>query len=70
MAPFQYRRAGRLVALGYHQAPPEALEDEALLIEWAGRAYDAALRHAAKKPARRKPAPIKTKSPRGRSNRR
>src|SRR5262249_6783718 len=26
MGPFRYRRRGKLVALGYHQAPPEAVE--------------------------------------------
>ena len=31
MGPFRYRRRGKLVALAYHQAPPEALEDSDLL---------------------------------------
>jgi DNA transformation protein len=58
MGPFRYRRNGRLVALGYHQAPPEAVEDGELLGEWAQRAFEAALRHSAKKakPAARKAA--------------
>jgi DNA transformation protein and related proteins len=50
MGPFRYRRRGKLVALGYHQAPPEALEDSELLGEWADRAFAAALRRAAAKP--------------------
>ena len=57
MGPFRYRRQGKLVALGYHQAPPEAVEDSDLLAEWAERAYGAALRRAKPaKPAARKPA--------------
>jgi DNA transformation protein and related proteins len=54
MGPFRYRRQGKLIALGYHQAPPEAVEDGDLLAEWAERAYGAALQRA--KPAARKPA--------------
>ncbi|HEY3917985.1 MAG TPA: TfoX/Sxy family protein [Stellaceae bacterium] len=53
MAPFRYRRNGKLVALGYHQTPPEAVEDSEVLGEWADRAFAAALRHAAK-PAQRR----------------
>src|SRR5215831_15344908 len=46
MGPFRYRRRGRLVALGYHQAPPDLLDDAELLWAWASRAYEAALRRA------------------------
>lgn len=62
MGPFRYRRDGRLVALGYHQAPPDAVEDSELLGEWAQRAFEAALRRSAKKaqPAVRKSAKPKT----------
>lgn len=62
MGPFRYRRDGRLVALGYHQAPPDAVEDSELLGEWAQRAFEAALRRSAKKaqPAARKSAKPKT----------
>jgi DNA transformation protein len=64
MAPFRYRRGGKLVALAYHQAPPEAIEDSDLLGEWADLGFAAALRRAAartkrptvKKPAVKKPA--------------
>lgn len=52
MGPFRYRRRGRLVALGYHQAPPEAVEDGELLGEWADRAFLAAMRRAARPPTR------------------
>ena len=60
MGPFRYRRDGRLVALGYRQAPPDAVEDSDLLGEWADRAFAAALRRAAKQPRR---APSKRSKP-------
>jgi DNA transformation protein len=66
MGPFRYRRNGKLVALDYHQVPPDALEESELLARWAGRAYDAALRRA----AIRAQAAKQTKTQRGRSNRR
>lgn len=64
MGPFRYRRRGKLVALAYHQAPPEALEDSDILGEWADLAFAAALRRAearakpraARKRAQNKPA--------------
>ncbi len=57
MGPFRYRRDGKLVALAYHQAPPEALEDSDLLGHWADLAFAAALRRAearAKRPPTKK----------------
>jgi DNA transformation protein len=58
MAPFRYRRRGKLVALAYHQAPPEALEDSDVLGQWADLGFAAAQRRAAavrvKKPAAQK----------------
>lgn len=59
MGPFRYRRRGKLVALAYHQAPPEALEDSEILGAWADLAFAAALRRAearAKRPTTRRPA--------------
>jgi DNA transformation protein len=47
MGPFRYRRRGKLVALAYHQAPPEALEDSDVLGEWADLGFAAAQRRAA-----------------------
>jgi DNA transformation protein and related proteins len=65
LEPFRYRRHDRDVALGYHQAPPEALEDPDALAQWAERAYAAALRRTPRvKPAPRKAR--KAKSKRGR----
>jgi len=61
MGPFRYRRRGKLIAMAYHQAPPEAVEDSDLLGQWADLAFAAALRRAearapssAAKPAARK----------------
>lgn len=57
MGPFRYRRHGKLIALAYHQAPPEALEDSDVLGPWADLGFAAAQRRAearVKKPAARK----------------
>jgi DNA transformation protein len=75
MGPFRYRRRGKLVALAYHQAPPDALEDSDILGQWADLAFAAALRQAearakraqaskpgAKQPALKKPAAKKPKA--------
>jgi len=44
MAPFRYVRAGRSVALGYHEVPAEVLDEPDRLAAWAERAYETALR--------------------------
>ena len=49
-APFVYRRSGRTVALGYHEVPPDVMDDPELLSAWATAALDVA-QHA-KRPAR------------------
>jgi DNA transformation protein and related proteins len=46
MAPFRYSRAGRSVALGYHEVPPDVLDEADRLAAWAEKAYAAALRRA------------------------
>jgi DNA transformation protein and related proteins len=46
MAPFQYRRAGRVAALGYWAVPPDVLDEADRLAAWAQKAYAAALRRA------------------------
>jgi DNA transformation protein len=59
MAPFSYARAGReAVVMSYHAVPPDLLETGDELVEWAERAFAAALR------ARRAKPPVKR--PRGR----
>ncbi|MCP5370764.1 MAG: TfoX/Sxy family protein [Hyphomicrobiales bacterium] len=48
MGPFRYQRAGREVALGYYEVPPDALEDPDDLADWARGAWAAARRGGAK----------------------
>jgi DNA transformation protein len=67
MEPFRYNRNGETVALNYHQAPPDSLEDPDVLAQWADRAYAIAMRNHAAKVRKAKNRTSKTK--RGRSNR-
>jgi DNA transformation protein and related proteins len=55
MQPFRYARAGREVALGYHEVPGDVLDEADRLAAWAERAYAAALRRAAARPRRDRP---------------
>ena len=48
LPPFTYRRQGRQYALGYYQAPEDALEAPGTLCLCARKAFAAALRAAAK----------------------
>jgi DNA transformation protein len=54
LAPFTYQRQGRLVALSYREAPPEALDDPAVLRDWARLALEAAARVPRRKARRRR----------------
>jgi DNA transformation protein len=59
MGPFVYENKGRKVAMSYHEAPPDALEDAEALAELARGAYAAAQRAKAAGPRRprgRRPA--------------
>jgi DNA transformation protein len=56
LAPFTYHRQGRTVALSYREAPPESLDDPAVLRDWARLALEAAARVPRRK-ARRRPWP-------------
>jgi DNA transformation protein len=49
MLPFSYERQGKIMSLGYLQAPEEALEHNEIMNLWANKAFGAALRAAAKK---------------------
>lgn len=51
---FSFTAKGRTVQLSYHEAPPEALEDEAEMAEWCQLAWQAALRAQAKGAAKGK----------------
>ncbi len=53
-APFVYRRSGRTIALGYHEVPPDVMDDAELLSAWAAAALDVA--RQAKRPAGRRKA--------------
>jgi DNA transformation protein len=49
LPPFSYKKKDQEISLSYYQAPDEALEDPAVMHQWAGKAYAAALRAARKK---------------------
>ncbi|HEX4944998.1 MAG TPA: TfoX/Sxy family protein [Usitatibacteraceae bacterium] len=50
LEPFVFQsRDGQKTAMSYRRAPDEALENPAVMAEWARYAYEAALRAAAKK---------------------
>jgi len=38
MGPFAYESKGRVMTMGYHEVPPDVLENAPELIEWARRA--------------------------------
>lgn len=48
LAPFRYTRSGRTVALSYRAAPDRLLDSAEALQEWAGKAWEAALRAASR----------------------
>jgi DNA transformation protein len=52
MRPFVYENKGRKVAMSYHEAPPDTLEDAEALAELARNAYAAAQRAKAAGPRR------------------
>lgn len=59
LQPFVYERHGRPVALSYRQAPAEMYEGPAEAVEWASRAWEAALRSASR------PGPAASRRPGG-----
>ena len=46
---FGYNRQGKSIRMSYHQAPEACLEDADVMNLWANRAYEAAMRAAARK---------------------
>jgi DNA transformation protein and related proteins len=42
MGPFTYELKGRLMTMGYHEVPPDVLEDAPELVTWAERAIQVA----------------------------
>jgi DNA transformation protein len=46
---FTYKKKDKILSMSYYQAPEETLEDSDEMNIWANKAYNAALRAAAKK---------------------
>jgi len=44
MGPFTYESKGRVLTMGYHEVPPDVLENAPELVAWAQRAIQAAAR--------------------------
>ncbi len=65
LEPFVFEaKDGKKTAMSYRRAPDEALEDPAVMAEWARLAYEAALRASAAKATRRDAkAPTPPRSP-------
>ena len=59
LGPFVYDAKNKSVAMSYHEAPPDALDDPSAMRPWALSAYEAALRAGATKP---KKSPVKSKA--------
>jgi DNA transformation protein len=55
LPPFVYvTKDGDRMSMSYCQAPPEALESPAVMVEWARLGYAAALRAKTRKPTRKR----------------
>ena len=54
LGPFTYERQGKTLALGYHRAPDDAIDDREELCRWAGDARAVAQRAAARKAAKKR----------------
>ncbi len=46
---FSFNKNGKEFSMGYYQAPEETLENSELMRDWAAKAYEVAMRAAAKK---------------------
>jgi TfoX/Sxy family transcriptional regulator of competence genes len=44
MEPFTYESKGRVMTMGYHEVPPDVLENAPELVVWARRAIAVAAR--------------------------
>ncbi|MFZ5723791.1 MAG: TfoX/Sxy family protein [Pseudomonadota bacterium] len=56
---FEYVTDDRTVRMSYYRAPDDIFDDRELAAQWARRAFDAALRAQARKPAAKKGAPAR-----------
>ena len=54
MGPFTYESRGRMMTMGYHEVPPDVLENAPELVAWARRAIEVARSAKSKKSSRRK----------------
>ena len=63
-APFVYSKDGKDTAMNYRHAPDEAMDAPLLMLPWARRALEAALRSHAAKAAPKKKTAAKKKSSR------
>ena len=48
MAPFMYDKGGKMVAMSYHEAPADLMDDPEDMIAWARAAWEAARRSGTK----------------------
>jgi DNA transformation protein and related proteins len=55
MEPFTYESRGKTLTMGYHEVPPEILEQPPELVIWARRAIAVAAAAKKKKAVRRRP---------------
>ncbi len=55
LEPFCFEKAGKVYAMSYSLAPPAALDDPAILREWAAESIRAALAAPASKKRKRRP---------------
>jgi len=53
LPPFEYTKKGKIVKLSYYLAPEDIFEDPQAAAQWARRSYEAALRNAAPKKAKK-----------------
>ena len=53
MEPFTYEMKGKVMTMGYHEVPPDVLEQAPELVQWARRAIGVATQK--KKAVRRRP---------------
>jgi DNA transformation protein len=53
MEPFTYEARGKSLTMGYHEVPPDVLENAPELTAWARKAIQLAASSKAKKPAKR-----------------
>jgi DNA transformation protein len=56
--PFTYGRDGKTASLGFHTAPPEAMESPELMRPWARLAMQAAVAARARAPVKRSMRPV------------